>query len=700
MADSIKEFLYKIGWSYDEASGKRATSGIAAVNNNAAAMQKSLNEAAAALINLGKQFQAVAGDPTKKFSEASDKIKKRNEELSKGVQRLGRFAVATATAFAVGIREVVKNYEDLYYISQRTGASVEGLQNLAFSFKQIGLSGDEATAAISTLNAKLRDNPGLNAWFRNIVRPEDTEYVKKQFGNTLKPMQEQFEAFLHAMNRQPEWLQTMFAGKFLGVTGDTMQRFRDNTDVRIKAVNDAHEAALRAGTDEQKLAEEAVVLQRTWNQLILDSGKIWNQVFGEAAPHLINIIKFLDGIVQRIQVLNKEHPGSAIAEGFAAAAASVLGVSVALKALGSLLGGIVGGSAAAGAGAAGAAAATGAGAAARGGLARLLGPLGAAIAGGFWLKGVTPPEDAKKWLDEAHKDKSAQVPKDFVKDFVWGGTNPKSYDAPAPPKFQHGGIVRADLDHGESVLPAALTAMLMRASASSGGDRGIVTVLENILAGFEAWWFGSAAYRPFVVVKKDEIGGEGDGFHGTGQDSGPGPAGSTGRRHGDPTGMSAPRPGGGRHPGTSDPKTALDLIEKYESGHRNIVNFLWGQPGRTAQGFFQIVDSTWKKYADASTFAKFHHAMDAPYDVQRKVAGNIYQAEGFSPWSNYNPQLRAAIGRNPGITSTDKNVTINQNNTVNVHGDASNGQEIGRQVIGAHRRMSGDLVRSFRTALA
>jgi hypothetical protein len=36
-----------------------------------------------------------------------------------------------------------------------------------------------------------------------------------------------------------------------------------------------------------------------------------------------------------------------------------------------------------------------------------------AIAGGVALKGVTPPEDAKKWLDEAHKNKAGEAPTEF-----------------------------------------------------------------------------------------------------------------------------------------------------------------------------------------------------------------------------------------------------------------------------------------------
>ena len=69
----------------------------------------------------------------------------------------------------------------------------------------------------------------------------------------------------------------------------------------------------------------------------------------------------------------------------------------------------------------------------------------AAIAGGVALKGVTPPEDAKKWQDEAHKNKAGEAPTEFpawwnqLRNWVFGdhpvpsGPKEESATAAIPP---------------------------------------------------------------------------------------------------------------------------------------------------------------------------------------------------------------------------------------------------------------------------
>lgn len=96
---------------------------------------------------------------------------------------------------------------------------------------------------------------------------------------------------------------------------------------------------------------------------------------------------------------------------------------------------------------------------------------------------------------------------------------------------------------------------------------------------------------------------------------------------------------------------ALDLIEKYESDGRNIPNYRYDK-GHTAQGFYQITNSTWKEFAAKAgvDLSQFPNAMSAPRDMQRNVAAEIYKARGFQPWADFNPALRDAIGGGGGET--------------------------------------------------
>src|SRR5271166_1037410 len=100
----------------------------------------------------------------------------------------------------------------------------------------------------------------------------------------------------------------------------------------------------------------------------------------------------------------------------------------------------------------------------------------------------------------------------------------------------------------------------------------------------------------------------------------------------------------------TDPDEMLNMIMQYESQGQNINNFKYSTDPKkySASGYWQILDSTWKRYASKVPGASnFSRAIDAPYDIQRGVASAILAAEGPSPWANYNPRLASALG---GVT--------------------------------------------------
>src|SRR4051794_36793071 len=77
----------------------------------------------------------------------------------------------------------------------------------------------------------------------------------------------------------------------------------------------------------------------------------------------------------------------------------------------------------------------------------------------------------------------------------------------------------------------------------------------------------------------------------------------------------------------------LDIIEQAESGGRNVPNYKYG-PGFTASGHYQMINATWRRWADAAgiDISKYPRAIDAPKEVQRAVAAQGFKMEGFRPW--------------------------------------------------------------------
>jgi hypothetical protein len=62
-----------------------------------------------------------------------------------------------------------------------------------------------------------------------------------------------------------------------------------------------------------------------------------------------------------------------------------------------------------------------------------------------------------------------------------------------------------------------------------------------------------------------------------------------------------------------------------------------------AGGFWQITNTTWNRYKHEAGADMYSRAIDAPLEVQRRVAQAIYAKEGYAPWADYNPALRAAL---------------------------------------------------------
>jgi len=220
--------------------------------------------------------------------------------------------------------------------------------------------------------------------------------------------------------------------------------------------------------------------------------------------------------------------------------------------------------------------------------------------------------------------------------------------------FQKGGIVNANLHHGEMVLPQHISSGIQ--GFFGGGGASSLDVFQELKDGFDQWWNGDTSFRPMVDFVPDVYahleemlrdlgmsapggGGGGDGAGGPGGGAGGGAAGEGG-------GQAVPNIEGM----TAQERNMLGLIMKYESSGRNIMNSV-GQrmgldpntaKGYTAQGYFQILNSNWRQIAPQLGIAATN-AMSASLEEQTKVALALLRRGGGRDWLNYNAKLRAAV---------------------------------------------------------
>lgn len=118
---------------------------------------------------------------------------------------------------------------------------------------------------------------------------------------------------------------------------------------------------------------------------------------------------------------------------------------------------------------------------------------------------------------------------------------------------------------------------------------------------------------------------------------------------------------------TDAERNMLGLIQKYESHGGNTLNYVGRRQGisplaargYTAQGYFQILNSNWRRLAPKLGITA-PNAMAGTLEEQTRVALALLRSAGGRPkdWAPFNPALRAAIARGEraplaGITAKD-----------------------------------------------
>ena len=188
MADAgiIQEFLVSIGFKTDLASfniAKKSLNDIDTVVNKIHGSLVQAGQALNALVAnpnvlktvqaLNSGFKELTGNidaSTKSAADFSGTMDKNVDKSVRGFQDslrrtrheqeatrgglldIAKVAGLTFAAFAVQLRQITKEYGELYYVSQRTGVSVNSIKDAGAGFEQIGLKGEEAIAVISQMS--------------------------------------------------------------------------------------------------------------------------------------------------------------------------------------------------------------------------------------------------------------------------------------------------------------------------------------------------------------------------------------------------------------------------------------------------------------------------------------------------------------------------------------------------------------------
>ena len=82
------------------------------------------------------------------------------KSVRKEVIELGLAMTAAAVAVDVLVSKTARQFEGLFYASQRTGESVKNINALEYAFRMTGLSAEQARGLVEKFQTTVRLNPG------------------------------------------------------------------------------------------------------------------------------------------------------------------------------------------------------------------------------------------------------------------------------------------------------------------------------------------------------------------------------------------------------------------------------------------------------------------------------------------------------------------------------------------------------------
>ncbi|EJI6659740.1 lytic transglycosylase catalytic [Escherichia coli] len=168
-AETIKDFLVSLGFSVDDAGAKKFGSVLAGTTAN--------------VIKMGLAVEGSA---------------------------------LSVVAFTAKIASVLDN---LYWASQRTGATVQGIQSIGYAVSQVGGSVDAARTSLESLSRFVRNNPGAEGFLNRLgVQTRDAS------GN-MRDMAAIFTGVGQKLSSMPYYRANQYA-QMLGIDENTLMAMR------------------------------------------------------------------------------------------------------------------------------------------------------------------------------------------------------------------------------------------------------------------------------------------------------------------------------------------------------------------------------------------------------------------------------------------------------------------------------------------
>lgn len=231
------------------------------------------------LVSIGYK---VDGNSERKFEESMKRATLRAELLGRAIAEAAEAMVRSATRIA-------SSFDDIYYASQRTQASVQNLKALSYAVSQLGGSYGGAMGAIENFARNLRSNPGYASMVRMLGvsteqngRLKDTTQIIRELSREL------------SRSNKPYYIQKQYF-EALGLDEQTYNALKSGDLVRY--LDEYNKKQQQLGVDQARAAEIGRDLSRSWRSLNVTLAALGEKLMMSVGPSLTKFVEKFDDFI-------------------------------------------------------------------------------------------------------------------------------------------------------------------------------------------------------------------------------------------------------------------------------------------------------------------------------------------------------------------------------------------------------------------
>ncbi|MCJ2067644.1 phage tail tip lysozyme [Methylobacterium sp. J-030] len=308
MADNwIESFAVALGFDVNTASLNTAKKSIADYETAVTAAEKRIEDARWAgakteeeVAKLTRETNlkearaalAAAQDKEKAEKEQARKREERHKEFIAGLSRVALAATAMATAVGFAVNKVTGAFDNLGFVSARTGASVQSLKALGYAFSQVGGTSEQAISAVESFQKALRENSGVKS------------YVQSLGVDMTKDPAEQMLDTVRKLQKHPYDVGFREAGQ-AGISEENYKLITQYIDQLDRYQAEYNSLTKSLGVNSEQAAAASQSFQRSLTRLQATSAALSDRLMTSLAPALEAIVaRFNKFIADNPEVVN------------------------------------------------------------------------------------------------------------------------------------------------------------------------------------------------------------------------------------------------------------------------------------------------------------------------------------------------------------------------------------------------------------